>query len=311
MTRPRRALARRTTAARALAATAALGLVSAACSFVRSFDGFDVGTDAGPNGAPPRTDGGGDGGAGTAALKCASDHRACEAIRACVLPTDPNFGCGNGDCRACDATNASAVACANVGDQVRCVATCRPGFEHCVGDAGGCDTNISKKANCGACGAACDGGTPYCSPLDAGGFGCVANCAAGLERCGDECVSTQDNVDNCGVCGKRCEPPAGAHAICTGGSCGSECNAGLHSRCGAECIADNDPHRCGSQCEDCAAKAPPNMVATCQTFAGTGFLTGICIYACAAGFSDCSPAPGCETQGDCPPSGGTEVSGGN
>lgn len=303
VTRSRFAFVRHRTARR-FAIFAALPLASAACSFVRSFDGFDVGGDAGGDGgadAATRTDGanGTDGGAG---LKCAADHRACDAIRACVLPTDPNFGCGVGDCRACDGTNASAVVCANVAGQPGCRSTCRAGYAHCTEDAGGgCETDLSKKANCGSCGNTCDAGVPYCARTDAGdGFGCVASCPTGLDKCGDECVSTSDNVDNCGACDKRCTAPANAHPTCFGGACNYECNVGAH-RCGADCAPDNDVHRCGASCGDCSASAPPNMVPSCQA--------GACAYACAAGFHDCSGDPGCETFGDC--SSGTEVSGGN
>lgn len=62
----------------------------------------------------------------------------------------------------------------------------------------------------GACGNACAG------PTLSGQ--CVAGdcqCAAGLEKCGAECLDLLTDVDNCGACGNACD----AGNVCDGGVC--------------------------------------------------------------------------------------------
>jgi hypothetical protein len=98
-------------------------------------------------------------------------------------------------------------------------------------------------------------------------------CEPGRTLCGDRCVSTTDDPQNCGGCGQQCTPVPGGRATCVMGVCGFGCMPGQHV-CGTTCVPDDSPLTCGTACTPCTA--PVNARATC-----TG---GGCGWECNEGF---------------------------
>lgn len=85
------------------------------------------------------------------------------------------------------------------------------------GDGPGCTPPYDNASNCGACGAACSPGTPFCEQSSPGVFECVFRCADGLEQCGERCVDTVDNPAHCGECDNRCASSICRNSQCVGG----------------------------------------------------------------------------------------------
>ena len=67
--------------------------------------------------------------------------------------------------------------------------------------------------NCGNCGVKCTAPTSLCSPGN-DRYVCTALCILPLVQCGDVCVNTDTDENNCGSCGRVC-----ASGICQGGQC--------------------------------------------------------------------------------------------
>jgi hypothetical protein len=96
-------------------------------------------------------------------------------------------------------------------------------------------------------------------------------CPAGQVACGAQCVSLQDDVQNCGACGLTCGPGA----VCGQGAC--QCGPGTE-RCGGACVAlASDAAHCGA----CGAACPAPQV--CSTSGGAT----ACAAACAPGLTPC------------------------
>jgi hypothetical protein len=80
-----------------------------------------------------------------------------------------------------------------------------------------------------------------------------AGCSGGRFACGGVCVDLQTDPRNCGACGNECF----AFQICSAGTCGCECAAGL-TVCAEGCNAcachdlRTDPTHCGSCATVCA-----------------------------------------------------------
>ncbi len=144
-----------------------------------------------------------------------------------------------------------------------------------------------------------------------------AGCPANFQRCGGQCVSTDDPAYGCGD--GSCQPcaPANATATCASGACGidtcdqgySDCNADPSDGCEAQ--LDSDPGNCGGCGNACVT---PHATPACSS--------GLCgIGSCDAGYADCNkdPSDGCEakTDGDptncgscgnvCPATGGSPI----
>ncbi|MEZ4409655.1 MAG: MXAN_6577-like cysteine-rich protein [Polyangiales bacterium] len=122
-------------------------------------------------------------------------------------------------------------------------------------------------------------------------------CGAGQTRCGDVCVDTASNNDNCGSCGNACS----AGQTCTAGACASQtdCPAG-QTRCGSSCVdTGSDAANCGA-CGNACPTGDTCTGGTCmtpvscpsgQTACGTACVDtsadvancGSCGNACAAG----------------------------
>jgi hypothetical protein len=76
-----------------------------------------------------------------------------------------------------------------------------------------CIPPFDTPAHCGSCDNACTGTTSICTLGEQGHF-CTALCTPPLVQCGQVCVNTDTDEDNCGACGRRC-----ASGICQGGRC--------------------------------------------------------------------------------------------
>lgn len=64
---------------------------------------------------------------------------------------------------------------------------------------------------------------------------CEMDCAGGFTCCGDACVNTANDIDNCGGCGIRCE---GTFPYCDNGTCGTpSCNEDVECGNGEQCCA--------------------------------------------------------------------------
>lgn len=229
-----------------------------------------------------------------AALSCPADKKACSTFGACVDPNDPNYGCGDPACNACDTSNALSVVCAGVNGQNVCKPRCKPGFKDCDGKAdNGCEADLSKAATCGDCGVQCGATAPLCSKNSGGAFACVGNCPTvptPQTKCGNECVDTTSNPDHCGGCPNECPAPPNATATCTLNVCGFSCDA-LHHACKGQCVKDSEVTACGPSCKDCTQAPPANTKPSCQA--------GACHFECLSGWADCNGdllLDGCETN---------------
>ena len=81
----------------------------------------------------------------------------------------------------------------------------------------------------------------------------IGPCGPGTAvKCGDTCVDTQSNSQNCGACGKACD----SSLVCSHGVCTTVCASGtIH--CGNDCIDQGaDVNNCGG----CGKKCPPGNV---------------------------------------------------
>jgi hypothetical protein len=231
----------------------------------------------------------------TCALVCLDGRGNCDgdATNGCEtnLKTDAQH-CGSCDGH-CNVPHASAL-CSGGKCQVQ---ACTPPFADCDGDpSNGCETNTSSDAkNCGACGTTCVdiNGTPACADSK-----CQITCAAGYADCDDDrsngCEKRTDNdVNNCGMCGKVCNAGNGT-PWCNAGKCGvnscpagfGDCNGDPSDGCEVNLTSDpNNCKTCGSLCV-VANGAAKCSASTCQ------------IASCDANHADCSGgyADGCETN---------------
>jgi 6-phosphogluconolactonase (cycloisomerase 2 family) len=116
-------------------------------------------------------------------------------------------------------------------------------------------------------------------------------CPAGSTLCGDLCVNTRTDQQNCGACGTACDPGF----VCDGaGTCALSCQAGL-TACDGTCV-DTQSDRascgaCGTACEDGDV---------CNG-------SGVCELSCQAGLVECdgkcidpdTDGAFCGAAGDC------------
>ena len=122
-------------------------------------------------------------------------------------------------------------------------------------------------------------------------------------------VDLQNDVNNCGVCGHKCEFP-NARSACERGTCMiAECNSGF---------ADCDPNAAGCEaelgtpehCSGCfdICGGVPNATSTCQVDSSPG--PGTCVDTCNPG-TDCDGDGNCECNAGetCTPAGGPVGSG--
>lgn len=148
---------------------------------------------------------------------CPPDKKACNG--ACVQ-ISPEFGCGGPDCTPCSLATTMGVRCDTGG---ACVPSgCAQGFDDCDKDpANGCETDLSRKESCGACGKACPEGT-LCAP-----GGCVSDCPGTLVACGGSCVDTTKSAAHCGGCNQACDGGANGDPACSASTCALTCRTGF------------------------------------------------------------------------------------
>lgn len=126
----------------------------------------------------------------------------CSSGQSCCSGTCTNTQTDVNNCGSCGNACASGESC--------CSGTC---------------TTLDTTSNCGSCGNACTApanGSATCS-----GGSCVITCDSGYFKCGDKCVDTSTDVNNCGCCG----------TTCTGGTCQQgycTCPTGTRFCCGSD-----------------------------------------------------------------------------
>ena len=146
-----------------------------------------------------------------------------------------NSGCSKGTncCPTCDAEHPCGSG------QVCCNGRCQNG--ECCRDAD-CPSGLCCARTCCDAGQVCNTGpnpdaccTPggtcpagFCGSIPDGCGGTIAcPCTGGLTCCGETCIDTSDDANNCGACGNRCAP----WQTCDNGACTPTCA----SRCSAPC----------------------------------------------------------------------------
>jgi hypothetical protein len=111
------------------------------------------------------------------------------------------------------------------------------------------DACVNAQTNPAACGAACiqcDTSTGMGSVCQAGT--CVCATGANPVTCAGLCVDADVDVRNCGNCGHACA----SGEVCHGGVCQLQCGGTTPDLCTGGCVnAKNNPHACGSACQDC------------------------------------------------------------
>ncbi|MBK8995105.1 MAG: hypothetical protein IPM35_05040 [Myxococcales bacterium] len=95
-------------------------------------------------------------------------------------------------------------------------------------------------------------------------------CPTGQTACGDTCVRTEQDPNNCGACGTVCQ---GAQ-VCDNGSCADACSGG-RTDCDKSCVdTSSDPAHCGgcatfcTEAETCSSGKCSSSCATGQTQCG-------------------------------------------
>lgn len=172
--------------------------------------------------------------------------------------------------------------------------------------ATGCVDPLTDAGNCGACGAACPGGTScvngacacpaglsscngVCTDLttsaaNCGGCGMACQgtqtcaggscqCQAGYAACPEGCVDTLTSPTNCGACGTACQ----AGLVCSQGTCAATC-AGGETNCNGACIPDLSTNR--ENCGSCGVACPSDqscVAGVCSCAAGTQSCNGTCV----------------------------------
>lgn len=202
-------------------------------------DGFDcdpvekvcvpAGTlDAGGGGSSGN--GGSAGAAGTGAVAggtggCPTGQKQCGG--ACVLQTDPAFGCSTDNCAPCPTFDHAAAACV---DFACSLGICEIGWGNCDGNpANGCEFEVNNDSNCGACDKTCSLTNAAATSCQASE--CAPSCLPSFLDCetpsgsiaddGCETPPTDDD-DHCGTCANRC---SGQGLDCFGTSCGCSTTA--------------------------------------------------------------------------------------
>ncbi len=106
---------------------------------------------------------------------------------------------------------------------------------------------------------------------DAGSDAAVNPCGPGTAvKCGDTCVDTQSDFQNCGSCGTKCADTE----VCSHGACATVCGGGT-TRCGNDCVdTSSDVNHCGT----CTLACPTGNVCN----------KGTCAVTCQDGLTDCN-----------------------
>lgn len=209
------------------------------------------------------------------------------------------------NCGACGmvcspGTNVSEALCLSGGCRIL---DCDSGFDDCDGlEPTGCEQDLRSDANhCGACGNMCPDSGAAVQGANCVDFECELDCMPGFLDCDRDpsngCeVNSDDDSDNCGTCGLRCDDPRGSS--CVAGVCNYDCRPGETDSCnGPMGDADGcetflgDPANCGG----CGSTCDP--LPGSQAFCANDFGSFSCRRQCLDDLADCDsvPANGCET----------------
>lgn len=151
-----------------------------------------------------------------------------------------------------------------------------------TGGAGGATSGSSGSTSSGSTTSSGSGttssstsSTSSTSSASSSGGGCnqtTCSVQPGFSCCNGQCVNTDNDIDNCGTCGKTC---GGAHPFCNKGTCqeppcqGVACTANQFC-CGTSCCAD----------DQLCCDVPGPVVGTGPTCTAPDPLTGSCPKGC-------------------------------
>jgi hypothetical protein len=237
--------------------------------------------------------------------------RAADGCETRVNSSDQCGGCGV----SCELSHAEVVACEVADQGARCVVDhacaegaddceegapatgCADGYSDCdANPANGCETNLTRLSDCGACGNSCVKPNQTSECRD--GMCHVTGCAPGFALCGsDACRSLAKDPAACGGCDTTC---SGDKSQCAGGRCTgqtceanrADCDGQQGNGCETDLTTTNNCGICGQRC------ALPHANAVCRS-------GGCAIGSCEAGWKDCDGdvSNGCEvdirTANDC------------
>lgn len=160
--------------------------------------------------------------------------------------------------------DASADAAPVSEDVLMCpVTTCSLPFATCPSSAFPCDVDLmNDDDNCGGCGIRCGGKNYENSKWSCVQGQCVFSCTGdGWHNCDDNptngCeVRTEQDVNNCGACGRTCAPGE----VCFNGQCWDPCaRQGLPDTCDGKCTSlETDDENCGV-CGNACDRAEPGL----------------------------------------------------
>ena len=134
-----------------------------------------------------------------------------------------------------------------------------------------------------------------------GSCGSYVCCTAGQSCCSGHCTSLNNDVLNCGGCGRQCvAPPPNEVVACVAGLCHYDCTPGAVDCNGTCTFLDSDPDNCGACGNVCPDTAPSCSQGICNNCpAGTALCGGGCAGIwfdgnnCGACGHQCSPLEVC------------------
>jgi len=151
--------------------------------------------------------------------------------------------------------------CRNKTQQALCLKVCRA-----------CNHDTSR--TCGSC----------------GNYVC---CAAGQSCCSGHCANLNNDVQNCGGCGRQCAaPPPNEVVTCVAGLCQYDCAPGAVDCSGTCTFLKTDPANCGACGNVCPDSAPTCDQGTCSDVVCPGGGT-LCFGVCTNISFDPSNCGGC------------------
>lgn len=215
----------------------------------------------------------------------------CDVIESngCETPLSRLDHCGacNNTCSATDAL----TTCHELTCQIEaCVVPERDDCDDNVGN--GCEADLRDAPHCGDCATECAAETPLCAEDVLGRYSCVDSCGSSTpDVCGQRCVDTQTDPENCGLCERLCTLP-NTIALCGGGECAvARCEEGAAdcdgvAATGCEVDLQSSTDHCGSCNRRCTAG--PQQRVQC--------VDGECQTECEGGWGDCNgdDDDGCE-----------------